>query len=88
MNTSTELYDPETGRFSSGGALAVGRFGHTATMLEDGRVLLVGGESSGQGSLFSAEIYDPATQMSTFIESRLRVGEPAPGALGPSPAPA
>jgi hypothetical protein len=40
--------------------LTVARAAHTATRLNDGRVLIVGGQNAG-GPLDSAEIYDPAT---------------------------
>jgi hypothetical protein len=43
-------------RFGITGSMAVPRSGHTATLLQDGRVLVAGGDALG-----SAEIYDPAT---------------------------
>ena len=58
---SAELYDPATGTFSPTGSLATGRNMHTATPLLDGRVLIAGGNVSGQHPLASAELYDPAT---------------------------
>jgi len=66
---SAELYDPKTGRWSSAGSLSVPRFAHTATLLSNGRVLIVGGNSAvpnasfpdGAGALSSAELYDPRT---------------------------
>src|SRR5436309_11932652 len=42
------------------GSLKTARFHHTATLLPDGRVLVVGGEH-GRDPLASAELYDPAT---------------------------
>jgi large repetitive protein len=55
---SAELYDPATGSFAPAGALVSGRVGHTATLLSDGRVLIVGGDGR-RGSLASAETWDP-----------------------------
>jgi N-acetylneuraminic acid mutarotase len=53
----TELYDPATGKWNATGRLNVLRGGHTATLLKDGKVLIVGG-SDGQ-CFNSAELYDP-----------------------------
>ncbi len=50
---SAEVYDPATGKWSVTGRMNDPRFGHTATLLSDGRVLVAG---SG-----TAELYDPAT---------------------------
>jgi hypothetical protein len=58
---SAELYDPGTGEFSPTGSMSQPRAGQTATLLQDGRVLVVGGFNSSHGSLASAELYDPAT---------------------------
>jgi hypothetical protein len=60
--TSTELYDPETGAWEVTDGLTQARFGHTATRLNDGRVLVVGGYHQGE-SVATTEIYDPATGM-------------------------
>ena len=55
---SAEVWDPLTGTFSPSGSLAEARGAyHTATILRDGRVLVVGG-MGGEGS---AEVWDPAT---------------------------
>jgi len=61
---SAEVYDPSNGSFSLTGNMTTPRYRHTATLLNDGHVLIVGGESSGTGPpspLASAEVYDPAT---------------------------
>src|SRR5205823_1767822 len=54
---SVELYDPGTGTWSNTGNLNTARDGHTATLLQDGKVMVVAGDVSGT----SAELYDPAT---------------------------
>lgn len=55
-----ERYDPKANRWSPAGSLADGRVGHTATLLPDGRVLIVAGKD-GNGLLATAELYDPAS---------------------------
>ena len=63
---SAELYNPATGLFTATGSLNNARYSHTATLLEDGRVLIAGGASSVNSILASAEIYDPNTGKFTF----------------------
>jgi N-acetylneuraminic acid mutarotase len=59
---SAELYDPSTGTFTQTGSMAVARFRHTAALLQDGRVLIVGGVPQDSANPTStAELYDPAT---------------------------
>lgn len=58
---SAELYDPATGKWTVTGSLNYGRQIHTATLLTDGKVLVVGGVDIDVKQLKSAEIYDPAT---------------------------
>jgi hypothetical protein len=55
---SAELYDPATGTWTATGAMSLPHNGGTATLLLDGTVLLVGGDSA-EGS--SAELYHPAS---------------------------
>lgn len=51
-----ELYDPATGTWTAGASLVAARYGHTATLLQDGSVLVVGGDGLA-GNLASAELY-------------------------------
>jgi hypothetical protein len=54
--SSAEVYNPRTGTWSSTGSMATVRFGPTATVLPDGRVLVTGGQGW-PGLLASAELY-------------------------------
>lgn len=60
---SAELYDPSAGIFLATGKMAAARESHTATLLNDGRVLIAGGVSWRigifPGALLSAELYTP-----------------------------
>jgi hypothetical protein len=68
VNSSAEIYDPSTEKFSPTGSLIQGRHGHTATLLGDGTVLVVGGYSdtagpnNGTSVVPIAEIYSPVTE--------------------------
>lgn len=55
-----ELYNPTTHQWSAAGSLVVARSYHTATLLANGKVLIVGGQGTGGSSLASAELYDPS----------------------------
>ena len=60
---SAELYTPATGSWSPTGAMSTSREFHTATLLQNGQVLVAGGASNdaGGGALRSAEVYNPNT---------------------------
>jgi N-acetylneuraminic acid mutarotase len=56
--SSTELYDPANGRWTAAAPLSNIRYGHTATLLPNGKVLVAGGYDG--GFLSGAELYNPA----------------------------
>ncbi len=57
---SAELYDPSTNVWIITGNLTDIRVFHTASVLNDGKVLVTGGTAHNT-SLNSAELYDPLT---------------------------
>ena len=63
ISATAELFDLRTGTFTQTGPMAVPRFGATASLLGDGRVLVAGGERSqdadGLHPAASSELYDP-----------------------------
>ena len=72
-----ELFDPATRRWSTVGSLQVARTAHSATLLRDGRVLVVGGRDDDDLQVESAELYDPETHSSTLIPVLGRYGHTA-----------
>lgn len=62
---SAELYDPVSGSWTATGTMGEARYGHTASLLRDGRVLVAGGVNTSlsgvNGPLASAELYDPGS---------------------------
>ena len=58
---TSEIYNVTTGLFTPGGALDTGRSSHTATLLVNDTVLVVGGVDNGGSALSSSEIYTPVT---------------------------
>jgi hypothetical protein len=63
--SSAELYDATTGEWTTTGSLVNARSGHTATLLQSGKVLVAGGDGS-NGLIPSAELYDPAKETWTL----------------------
>ena len=61
---ASEIFDPVTEKFSSVGGLQVGRAGHSALLLPDGRVLAVGGTRGGAqaaSGISETELFDAPT---------------------------
>jgi Galactose oxidase, central domain len=57
---SAELYDPATGTFTRTGSMAAPRHMQAATLLPDGRVLIIGGRDARDIDRRSAELYQPS----------------------------
>ena len=73
QQTEARVWDPATLSSHPAGHLVVPRhYGwFTATLLSDGRVLIVGGEDTGREPLAEAEIWDPTTERFTKAGSPL-----------------
>ena len=71
--SSAEIYNPASGTFSSSGNLTVRRHKHDATLLADGRVLIIGGSDERDGRGGSAyrnvEVFNPTTGIFTTVGS-------------------
>lgn len=67
VDLGTRPVAPDPAGWRATQSLAVARFGHTATLLADGRVLVVGGESNGGQHLAAVELYDPSSEQWTRL---------------------
>jgi N-acetylneuraminic acid mutarotase len=54
---------------NTNGSMATSRYGHTATLLNNGLVLVAGGYTSGVGYVSSCELFNPATGLWTSAHS-------------------
>ena len=60
-----EVYDPSTGNWTATNSMNDPRAYHTATMLPNGKVLVVGGTYDGVHPRATAELYDPSISPAT-----------------------
>ncbi len=58
VSSATELYDPGSGVWTDTAGLIEGRWGHTATLLPDGKVLVAGSHIGNGRPMASAELFD------------------------------
>ena len=65
--SSVDIYDPTTDVFTSGGNVAISRYGHAMLTLPSGKVLVVGGATGGARW---TEGWDPLTSMWTHVSTR------------------
>ena len=70
VSNSVRLYNPVTGTWSLTGSLNTDRVGFTATLLQNGKVLIAGGWED-DVTLNSAELYDPETGTSNVTGNLL-----------------
>jgi hypothetical protein len=62
QGASPQVYDPETDTVQTTDPMVTPRYAHAAVLLDDGRVLIVGGmDSESFAATASLEIFDPRT---------------------------
>jgi len=64
---TTEIYDPATSSWTSGGTLLVKHFAFASVMLSTGKIFIAGGGFGGAGIATKAELFDPVAGTSTAL---------------------
>jgi hypothetical protein len=87
--TAVAIFDPVTATLTAVAPVHTARAGHTATLLQDGTVLVTGGETrDGRGSLAfpstaTAEVYNPAADTWTDVASIVELCLEMANRIGP-----
>ncbi|PVH94468.1 galactose oxidase [Periconia macrospinosa] len=64
---AVSIYDPATNNFTRAADMTVGRGYQTSTILSNGKVFTIGGAYSGPRKGKNGEIYDPETELWTYL---------------------
>jgi Bacterial Ig-like domain (group 3)/Galactose oxidase, central domain len=85
LTAVSELFEPATMSFKTVGSLTTARYFHSAVLLPDGKVLIVGGIDQTGAPVQNAELYDPAsgTFSAAGVMSSKRVDSSATLISGP-----
>ena len=70
MSCNGGVVNPATGTFTATGSMTTPRWNHTATLLNNGSVLIAGGSTTTGTYLDTAEIYNPTTLRSRRCPER------------------
>ena len=76
------IYDPVSKSFSEAGDLQFDRVNHGAVLLQDGKVLIIGGHAGEGPFVHTAEMYDPETN--SFSPAGISTIDPSAALLLPS----